>query len=330
MDGLPTVYVARRIPEAGLAMLRTSAVLRLHAGALPPTREELLSGVAGCSGILSLLSDRIDAEVMDAAGDDLRVISNFAVGFNNIDLTEAERRCIPVGNTPDVLTEATADIAVGLILAAARQFRPAMQAVRDGGWRTWEPLGWIGQDLVGKTLGIIGMGRIGQAVAGRMQAGWRMRVLYTARRQPELPPHLAAQRVALEELLAQSDVVSIHVPLSEATRHFISRPQLRLMKPTAVLVNTARGEVIDQEALADALQSERIFAAGLDVCTPEPLPLDHPLQSLTNCLLLPHIGSATTQARAAMATRAAENILAGLAGRPLPYRVAPPTIAPQR
>jgi glyoxylate reductase len=322
MTNRPRIFVARKLPSVAVDLLSPIAELLVHDGPLPPTREQLLSGVQGCAGILSLLSDRVDAEVMDAAGPQLKVISNFAVGVNNIDIPEANRRGISVGNTPEVLTDATADIAVGLILAASRNFRSAMQAVWDGSWNTWEPLGWIGQDLKNKTLGIVGMGRIGLAVAQRMHGGWNMRILYTSRsRKPDVDASLEARHVGLEELLSESDIVSLHVPLCEETHHLISQPQLSLMKPTGVLINTARGEIVDQDALVESLQQKQIFAAGLDVCTPEPLPVEHPLQRLTNCILLPHIGSATRQARDAMAERAARNLIAGIAGEPLPYPV---------
>lgn len=322
MKNRPKVFVARQLPQITLDLIRHVADPLVHMGSLPPSRTELLAGAQGCEGILSLLSDRIDAEVMDAAGPQLKVISNFAVGVNNIDIAEANRRGILVGNTPDVLTDATADIAVALILAASRNFRTAMQATGDGNWRTWEPLGWIGQDLARKTLGIVGMGRIGQAVARRMHGGWNMRILYTSRSdKSDLDSALGARRTSLEELLGQCDFISLHVPLSDETRHLISHKQLGLMKSTAVLVNTARGEIIDQDALVEALQQNRIFAAGLDVCTPEPLPLDHPLHRLPNCVLLPHIGSATREARDSMARRAAENLIAGLAGNRLPFPV---------
>lgn len=326
----PLVFVARQIPECGLQLLREHVELRLHTGGLPPTRGELLAGVAGCSGILPLLSDRIDAEVFAAAGDQLKVVSNFAVGFNNIDVAEASRRGIAVGNTPDVLTDATADIAVALLLAAARRMPESAQAARSGGWHTWEPCGWIGLDLVGKTIGIVGMGRIGQAVARRLAAGWKMQVLYTARhRKAALDQELGARHVELEELLRSSDFVSVHVPLNEQTRHLIDARALTSMRPQAVLINTSRGEVIDQPALVSALQQRQIFAAGLDVCTPEPLPVDDPLLQLDNCLVLPHIGSATVSARNAMSHRAASNILAGIHGQPLPYPVSLPTASPK-
>lgn len=319
----PLVYIARRIPAVGLELLEQCCAVRLHSGAMPPTREELVQGVAGCHGILSLLSDRIDAEVFDAAGPQLQVVSNFAVGFNNIDIDIAKQRNIAVGNTPDVLTDATADIAVALLLSAARLLPKGFADAKAGAWRTWEPLGWIGQDLRGKTLGIVGMGRIGEAVARRLHAGWGMSIVYTSRSpKPAIDNSLNAKHVDLETLCATSDFISVHVALNEQTRELIGQQEFALMKRTSVLVNTARGEIIAQDALCDALSSKQIFAAGLDVCTPEPLPTDHPLLKLDNCIVVPHIGSATTAARDAMATRAAENVIAGVAGKTLPYPVA--------
>ena len=322
----PVVYVARRIPEHGLKLLEEHCQLRVHGGPMPPTREELLDGVHGCSGILSLLSDRIDAAVCDAAGGQLSVVSNFAVGYNNIDVAEMRRRGIAVGNTPDVLTDATADIAVALLLAVARKLVPARQDIFKGEWRTWEPLGWIGLDLVQpegpKRLGIVGMGRIGAAVARRLHGGWSMEVVYTARSaKSDIDRQLAARHVELDELLSTSDFISLHVPLSGETHHLIGAREFELMKPEAILVNTARGEIVDQDALVSALRAGRIYGAGLDVCTPEPIPAGHPLLELDNCVLVPHIGSATLAARRAMAERAARNILAGIQGQPLPYAV---------
>lgn len=318
----PLVFVGRRIPEVGLKLLREHCTVRLHEGDLPPTRSELLAGISGCAGVLSLLSDRIDAEVFQAAGSQLKVVSNFAVGFNNIDVGEARRRGIAVGNTPDVLTEATADIAVALMLSAARVIPNAARDARDGKWKTWEPLGWIGQDLGKKTLGIVGMGRIGEAVAHRLRRGWDMEILYTSRTaKPNVDKRLQARHVSLPELCQESDFISIHTALTEETRDLIGAPEFEAMKSTAVVVNTARGEVVDQPALVEALATKQIFAAGLDVCTPEPLPTDHRLFELDNCLVVPHIGSATTLTRNAMATRAAENIVAGIQGQALPYPV---------
>ncbi len=318
----PVVFVARRIPELAFQLIAEHAEVRLHEGALPPTRAEVCEGVKGCSGVLSLLSDRMDAEVFDAAGTQLKVVSNFAVGYNNIDVVEARRRGIAVGNTPGVLTEATADIAVALLLAAARRLPEGWQAVKEFEWKTWEPLGWMGLDLAGKTLGIVGLGRIGSAVAQRLQGGWGMKILYTARSaKPEFDHKFGARHVSLNELLQESDFVSLHVPLNDETKKLVGARELALMKPTAILINTARGEVLDQVALFDALSARRIFAAGLDVCEPEPLPADSPLRQLTNCLIVPHIGSATISARNAMAERSARNLIAGVLGKPLPYSV---------
>lgn len=316
------VFVTRQIPENGLNLLREQCAVQVHSGELPPTRDELLAGVAGCSGVLSLLSDRIDEEVLDAAGPQLKVVANFAVGFNNIDLSAAKARGVSVGNTPDVLTDATADIALALLMSVARRLPQSSRDVRQARWRTWEPLGWIGQDLIGKTIGIVGMGRIGTAVARRLHFGWKMRVLYTSRTsKPDVDGELSAEHVTLDALLESSDFVSLHLPLNEETRHTFSGREFRCMKPGAILINTARGEIIDQRALTDALRNREIFGAGLDVCTPEPLPAEHELLKLDNCLILPHIGSATQAARGAMSERAARNILAGIQGNSLPFEV---------
>lgn len=314
---LPRVFVTRRLPATGLARLQGATDCRVWPESLPPAPQQLLEEVRGCHGIVSLLSDRIDAAVFDAAGPQLKVVSNFAVGVNNIDLVEAARRGIAVGNTPEVLTDATADIAVALLLAAARHLQPAADTVRNGQWRTWEPTGWLGQDLVGRTLGIVGMGRIGAAVARRMAGGWGMQVLYTARSDKQVPGVPAARRVSLQQCLEQSDFVSLHTDLNAQTRGMIDAAHLAMMKPTAVLVNTARGEVIDQDALVAALRQGRPAAAGLDVTTPEPLPPEHPLVPLPNCIILPHLGSATVASRDAMAEICVDNLLAGLAGQPL-------------
>ena len=313
----PRVFITRRLPEVGLSRILAACDAVVWPERLPPARDELLKAVRGCDGLVTLLSDRIDGEVLDAAGASLRVISNFAVGVNNIDLTEAARRGIAVGNTPDVLTDATADIALTLLLAAARHVKAASDEVREGRWKTWEPTGWLGVDLVGRTVGIVGMGRIGSAVARRLQGGWGMKVLYTARSEKQPLGLSDCKRVELDELLRQSDFVSLHTDLNDATRGMIGRRELSLMKPTSVLVNTARGGVLDQDALADALESGQIFAAGLDVTDPEPLDHRHRLVSLANCIILPHIASATADARNAMAEICADNLIAGLEGKPL-------------
>ena len=316
------VFVTRRIPSVGIDRLQEHHQVDVWPGEDPPTREVLLDLVQGCAGILSILSDPIDTQIMDAAGKQLRGIANFAVGYNNIDISAAKARSIQVGNTPGVLTNATADIAVGLILAAGRCFGPAIQNVEKLQWRNWEPMMFLGQEFEGKTLGILGMGRIGMAVAKRMHGGWGMRVLYTSRHsKPQVDQQLGASRVELGELLSQSDVVSIHCPLTPETRNLIGTDQLQHMKPHAVLVNTARGEVVDQAALAQALRERRIFAAGLDVTAPEPIAPTDPLRHCPQCLILPHIGSATEHARNQMATMAAENLIAAISGKPMPFGV---------
>lgn len=318
----PRVFVSREIPAVGLDRIAAACQADIWREPLPPPREELLSRVVGCDGLLTLLTDRIDGEVMDAAGSQLKVISNFAVGYNNIDIAEAKNRGIVVGNTPGVLTEATADIAFALLIAAARCFHDARRFIDGENWKTWDPLGHIGVDLKGKTLGIVGMGRIGAALARRCFGGWGMRILYTSRSQKVgVEQELKAKRVDFDQLLAEADFVSVHTPLSESTRHMFNQAAFEKMKPTAVFVNTARGPIHDQAALCDALATGRIFAAGLDVTDPEPIERDDPLLSLPNCIITPHIGSGTTDSRNGMANIAADNLLAGLAGKPLRHEV---------
>jgi lactate dehydrogenase-like 2-hydroxyacid dehydrogenase len=321
----PNVFVSRVIPEEGLAAIRAACEMDLWEGDLPPPRDELLRRVAGCDGVLTLLTDRVDDEFLDAAGRKLRVVSNYAVGFDNIDVGACARRGIPVGNTPGVLTDTTADLAWALLMAAARRLPEGDRYVRDGNWKTWGPLLLLGPDVHGATMGIVGFGRIGQAVARRAQ-GFGMEILYhDVHELPrEVTEPFGATFLPLEELLARSDFVSLHVNLSEVTRHLINAETLSWMKPTAVLVNTSRGPVVDQRALADALQRGVIWAAGLDVTDPEPIPMDDPLVGLDNCLIVPHIASASRATRGKMAAMAAANLLAGVRGEPLPTEVPPP------
>ncbi len=321
---LPRVFVTRQIPAAGLDKVRAACQAEVWSEQLPPDRSTLLDKVRGCDGLLSLLTERIDAAVMDAAGPQLKVISNFAVGFNNIDVAEATRRGIRVGNTPGVLTEATADIAFALLIAAARRLVESVDYARARQWKTWEPLGHIGLDLQGKTLGIVGMGRIGFALAKRCRGGWDMPVLYTGRTaNVEAEEQLGARRVDLDTLLAESDFVSVHTVLSDATRHLFNAATFRKMKPTAVFINTARGPIHHEGDLIEALRERVIFAAGLDVTDPEPPDFENPLLQLPNCIVAPHIGSATVSSRNGMAEIAADNLLAGLAGQPLRHCVNP-------
>ena len=325
MADKPNVFVSRVIPDEGLAAIRDACEMDLWDGDLPPPRDELLRRVAGCDGVLTLLTDRVDDEFLDAAGKKLRVVSNYAVGFDNIDVGACARRGIPVGNTPGVLTDTTADLAWALLMAAARRLPEGDRYVRDGNWKTWGPLLLLGPDVHGATMGIVGFGRIGQAVARRAQ-GFGMEILYHDVQQlpREVTEPFGATFLPLEELLARSDFVSLHVNLSDVTRHLINAETLSWMKPTAVLVNTSRGPVVDQRALADALRDGVIWAAGLDVTDPEPIPMDDPLVGLDNCLIVPHIASASRATRGKMAAMAAANLVAGVRGEPLPTEVPPP------
>ncbi len=314
----PKVFVTRLIPEAGLSKIQSACEADVWDEPLPPSREELLRRVQGCEGLLTLLTEAVNAELMEAAGAQLKVVSNYAVGFNNIHIEEANARGIRVGNTPGVLTEATADMAMTLLLTAARRIWEAASDVHAGRWKTWEPKGYIGADLVGQTLGIVGMGRIGSALAKKCQGGWDMRILYFDQYQNEAAERdLNAQRVDLDTLLSKSDFVSAHTNLDDSTRGMFNADAFGKMKPTAVFLNTARGPLHDANALYHALKTGEIFAAGLDVTDPEPILPDDPLLSLPNCVIVPHIASATVSSRNGMAEIAADNLLAGLKGEPL-------------
>ena len=321
----PRVLVTRVIPDAGLDPVRDACEVDLWPEELPPPREELLRRVAGVDGLLSLLTDRVDDELLHAAGPQLKVVSNFAVGFDNIDVPALTRRRIPAGNTPGVLTETTADLAFALMMAAARRLPEGSRFVRDGQWKTWDPLLLLGPDVHGSTIGIVGFGRIGQAVARRAH-GFGMEILYhdLEALPSSVTEPLGATYLPLEELLPRSDFVTLHVNLSPVTRHLINAETLAQMKPTAVLVNTSRGPVVDQAALAAALRDGVIWAAALDVTDPEPIPMSDPLVGLDNCLIVPHIASASRATRGKMAEMAAENLLAGMRGEPLPTEVPPP------
>ena len=325
MSQLPRVFVARIIPTEGLDLVRGGCDVDVWDDDLPPPRDELLRRVAGCDGVLTLLTDRVDDEFLDAAGPQLRVVSNYAVGFDNIDVAACARRGVAVGNTPGVLTDTTADLAWALLMAAARRLTEGDRYVRDGRWKTWGPLLLLGPDVHGATIGIVGFGRIGQAVARRAQ-GFGMEILYhDVQPVPDVVTMpLGATYLPLEALLPRSDFVSLHVNLSELTRHLVNATTLALMKPTAILVNTSRGPVVDQRALADALRDGTIAAAALDVTDPEPISMDDPLVGLDNCLIVPHIASASRATRGRMAAMAAANLLAGVRGQPLPTPV-PPT-----
>jgi glyoxylate reductase len=315
----PRVFVSRIIPDAGLDIVRSAARMDLWTDELPPPRDVLLSKVRGVDGVLSLLTDRVDGELLDAAGPQLRVVSNFAVGYDNIDVAACERRGVAVGNTPGVLTETTADLAFALLMAVARRLPEGHDYVRADRWQTWGPMLLMGKDVHGATLGLVGFGRIGREVS-RRAAGFGMRTLYFARHRAgrAVERELAATYAPLEELLAQSDFVSLHTNLSAETHNLIDAAAIAMMKPGAVLINTSRGAVLDPDALAEALRSGHLFGAGLDVTEPEPLRADHPLVGLPNCLVVPHIASASERTRDRMAQKAANNLVAGIRGEALP------------
>ncbi len=310
----PKVFVSRIIPDRGLNKILAHTDATVWQDELPPPRATLLDWARLADGMLTLLTDKIDAELMDAAPQ-LKVVANFAVGYDNIDVNAATQRGILVTNTPGVLTETTADLAFTLLVACARRITEGRDYAKAGQWKTWGPMLLMGQDIHGATLGVAGIGRIGLAVARRAK-GFGMNILYHDTARSEVAEmELGALPVTKEELLAQSDFLSLHVPLTSETRHFIDAAALKKMKPSAVLVNTSRGPVVDTMALYEALKAGRIFAAGLDVTDPEPLPADHALYTLENALIVPHIASASFETRSRMAEMAADNLLAGLEGR---------------
>ena len=320
----PKVFVARKMAPEALAKIAAETEMELWDGELPPPRNVYLEKVRGIDGLLSILTDKIDAEIMDAAPG-IKIISNLAVGFDNIDVPAATSRGILVGNTPGVLTETTADFAFALLMAAARRVVSGDKYTRRGDWKTWGPMILLGYDVHHATLGIIGSGRIGMEMAKRAR-GFDMKVIYhdVVRRKPEEEAALGLEYVAtLEELLSRSDFVTVHVPLTADTRHMISTKEFAAMKPTAVLVNSARGPVVDPKALYEALKSGQIFAAGLDVTEPEPIQMDDPLLTLDNIVIAPHIASGSVATRALMANMAAANLLAGLKGELPPNCVNP-------
>ncbi|MER2598881.1 MAG: D-glycerate dehydrogenase [Caldilineales bacterium] len=316
----PKVLITRRVPQAGIDRVAEVCDIELWDSDLPIPREVLLQKVADKDGLYCLLTERINDELLDAAPN-LKVVSQMAVGFDNIDVPACTSRGIPVGNTPGVLTETTADFTWALLMSAARRIVEGVEYVRAGKWVTWGPLLLLGPDLYGATIGIVGMGRIGQAVARRAM-GFGMRILYhDAFEIPGVAEEFGATRVDMDTLLAESDFVTLHVNLTPETHHMINAAALRAMKPTAILVNAARGPVVDHDALVEALRTGEIAYAALDVTEPEPLPADHPLVHMPNCIVVPHIASASIATRTKMALMAAENLIAGVQGQPLPTPV---------
>ncbi len=319
----PKVYVTRLLPKPAMDRINSYCDAKIWEGDLPPPRGTIIENIADAEGLLCLLTDKIDAPLMDKAPK-LKVISNIAVGFDNIDIDAAAKRGIVVGNTPGVLTETTADFAFALMLAAGRRVAEGDRNVRAGKWKTWGPMILLGQDVFGSSLGIIGMGRIGVAVARRAK-GFGMKIMYSdvIRQQPQTEKELGLEYVEMEKLLAESDFITLHTNLTPETHHLIGQEQFKKMKRTCILINTSRGPIVDNMALYEALRDGKIAYAGLDVTEPEPIPIDHPLLKLENIIIAPHIASASVTTRTKMGMMAAENLIAGLKGEPLPNPVNP-------
>jgi glyoxylate reductase len=325
----PRVFVARRLPGRAIEYLAEHADVDTWPAEAPPTTPELAWRATECDGILALLTDRIDSALLDKVPG-LLVVSNMATGFDNVDVAAASARQVLVTRTPGVLAETTADFAFALILAAARRVVEGDRYTREGKWTTWGPETLLGHDVYGATLGIVGMGGIGSEVAKRA-TGFGMRILYNSRRRKkEVEAETGARFAPLEKVLADADIVTLHAPLTDDTRHMINADSLRTMKQTAILVNTGRGGLVDQAALYDALRAGTIGGAALDVTDPEPMPADDPLLSLDNVIVTPHIGSASVATRSRMAMLAAENLVAALAGEPPEHTVNPEVIGAWR
>ncbi len=320
----PKVFVTRKIFREALDKISRSADMEVWPDEMPPSYDVLVQKAGNADGLLSMLSDQIDANLI-AKSPRLKVISSMAVGVDNIDIAAATRRGIRVGNTPGVLTETTADLIFALLMAGGRRIVEADRYVRDGKWKTWTPMGLLGQDIHHATLGIIGLGRIGLEVARRAR-GFNMEILYYSRtrKSPGEEKQLGLEYIdRMPELLSRSDFISLHVPLTAETRHLIGAKEFAVMKPTAIFVNASRGLVVDQRALYDALKNERILSAAIDVTEVEPIPLNDPLLTLENLIITPHIGSASVLTRKKMALIATDNLLAGLRGESLPNGVNP-------
>lgn len=319
----PSVFVTRQIDPIALDKLAKLANVEVWNSDSPPPREILMEKLRTVNGIITLLTDLIDEEIISSASHDLRVISQMAVGYDNINIQMATRRKIPVGNTPGVLTETTADFTWALLMAIARRVPEGDREVHQGIWRPWGPNVLTGQDVFGSSLGIVGFGRIGQAVA-RRAIGFKMKVRYfDVQRYPELETELNVQYASLSTLLSQSDFITLHINLNPSSHHLIGREELGIMKPTAYLINTARGGIVDSEALYDALKFRQIAGAAIDVFETEPIPAHHPILELDNLIITPHIASASKQTRARMAMIAVNNVIAGINGEQLPHCVNP-------
>jgi len=319
----PRVLVTRRIPEVGLQAIQAYAEVEVWEGEGPIPRDVLRKKVASIEGLYCLLTDVVDEEILGRAPK-LRVVSTMAVGYDHIDVDACTRRKIPVGNTPGVLTETTADFAFALLMAAARRIGEAADFVKAGRWNAWDPTLFVGHDVHGATLGIIGFGRIGQAVA-RRTTGFGMRVVVSHSRPilDETLRQTQVEQMSFDRVVEEADFLSLHVPLTPQTEYLINQEVFHRMKPTAALINTARGRVVDSKALYAALRDRTIASAALDVTDPEPISPEDPLLTLPNCLVVPHIASASVATRTRMAVMAAENLRAGLVGEQIPHCVNP-------
>jgi glyoxylate reductase len=325
----PRVYVTRLLPKEAMDKINSYCDAKTWDGPLPPPRQVLMENVVDIEGLVSLLTDKIDAELMDKAPK-LKVISNYAVGFDNIEIPEATKRGIIVGNTPGVLTETTADLTFALLMAAARRVVEGDKEVRAGKWKTWGPMTLLGQDIHGATLGIVGLGRIGAAVARRAK-GFGMKIMYyDIVRQNKAEEELGIQYAGLDKVLSESDFITIHTNLTKETHHLIGAKQFEMMKRTCILVNTSRGPIVDNMALSEALRNKKIAYAALDVTEPEPMPADHPLLKLDNVIVVPHIASASVATRTKMGLMAADNLIAGLKGEMPPNPVNPEVLKKDR
>jgi glyoxylate reductase len=318
--------VTRILPPAGMELLsqlsKRGVQVDIWQGDLPPPHDVLLQKAKGCVGICSLLTDKIDENFLQAVGPQLKVVSNFAVGYNNIDCKAAKARNIRVGHTPGVLDDATADMAFALLMATTRRIPESVQFAQQGKWKTWEPMGFVGCDLKGKTVGVVGLGRIGHAFAERCHRGWEMKVLYAdPYRNEASEKSIGAVKVDFDTLLKESDFISVHCNLTPETTKLFGAKEFAKMKKTAVFINTSRGPVVDQKALYEACKNKTIFAAGIDVTDPEPPAADDLIFTLPNLVVAPHIASATIDTRNAMATICVNNLIAGLADKPLQHEV---------
>lgn len=325
MTHRPRVLLTRLLPNAAIELLKKHFVLEINTKNRAMTKTEILDKIGDQDGLISLLTDTIDAEIIET-GENLKIIANYAVGYDNIDATEATKRKIPVTNTPDVLTETTADLTCALLLSVARRIVEADGFVRDGKFRGWEPMLLLGSDIHGKTLGIIGFGRIGRAVA-RRTLGFNMRIIYheLERLSSEVEKAYCAEYRGLDDLLKEADFVSIHTPLTDSTYHLIGERELLLMKKTAFLINTSRGQIVDEKALVRALQEKKIAGCALDVFEREPA-VERALLTMPNAVLVPHIGSASVETRTKMAMMVAQNVIAVLVKKTRPPNIVNPDI----